>query len=542
MSDQDPELANLLGLDSNDTKGPDFETLFNEKKGEKCSKGTHIEEKDQFTDISQKSFIKIDKIQENSKPYFTDKEYYKKVLLGSGEISKKVHSLLSQFLGAKDPQDRTLFRNRLIPAYWDLCREVANKFGGSVSIQKKLLFRFGILAPNLISGEQQEMISRVILNNDTAEPIHYLDEWISKIIRGEISASETDELKYVKKTANQRKKDMADKRATVKVAELSMLNNKILERDQSETELIAKTKSLQSHDVRAEYNGLKAEYGQDQKSTLSSIPEILRKLGNLDRSISQSFKKLDDLSREINSLKDKIDGIDIENSDTESVQNEFNTVKQMAKMCVGRQGNHFPLLMEQYFRSNIRDIATRENIINILINLERLDSGLFLRTYKGQVNRIIPYIIIVPCYGDQGVCWEPFERRNKIAGRGRLAIPLYPKNLREAIIYAVADLRWQIAKEKAMHYWMEEGFTGRYYQWFDKNKLKGDVKDAFIRDYILWITKESEGTQKLDKEIRGMFWRLLPFPQEVKDKLRNRGFAYGDLYKKDMNISKSDGY
>ncbi len=542
MSGGDPELASLLGLDDEETKEPDFDTLFNEKKGNKGSAGAASEDKDQFTDISQKSFIKVDKIQENPKPYFKDKEYYKNVLHGCGEISKKVHSLLTQFLGAKDPQDRTLFRNRLMPAYWDLFREVANKFGGKVSIAKKLLLRFGILAPNLISAEQQDMISRIILDNNTGEPVHYLDEWISMIIKGEAKPSEQDELKYVKKSANQRKKDIVDKRATVRTAELSMINNKILERDQAETELLAKAKSLQFHDVRTEYNGLKAEYGQDQKSTLSSIPEILRKLGNLHISISQSFKKLDDLSREINSLKDKIDDSDLDNSDTEAVQNEVNTLKQMAKLCVGRQGNHFPILVKQYFRSNIRDIATRENIINILVDLEKLDSGLFLRTYKGQVNRIVPHIIIVPCYGEQGVCWEPFERRNKISGRGRLAIPLFPKNLKEAIIIAVADLRWQIAKEKAMHYWMEEGFTGRYFQWYESKKLKGDVKDAFIKDYVLWITKESVGTQKLDKEIRGVFWRMLPFPQDVKDYLKNRGFVYTNLYKKDVNISKSDGY
>jgi hypothetical protein len=538
LSGGDPELANLLGLDDQNKTGPDFDTLFDEKKS-----GSGLESgNEQFTDISKKGFSKIDKIQENPKPYFKDKEYYKKVLQGTGEISKKVHTLLGQFLGAKDPQDRTIFRNRLIPAYWDLCREVANNFSSSVSIHKKLLLRFGVLAPNLISSDQQNMISRIILNNNTNEPVHYLDEWITMIIRGEVGTSQQDEVKFVKKSANQRKKDIADKRASIRAAELSMLNNKLLERDQFETELLAKAKALQYHDVRSEYNGIKAAYGQDQKSTLSSIPEILRKLSNLDRIISQSYKKLDDLSLEIENLRDKIDDSQLEGADTESVQNEFNTVKQMAKLCVGRQGNHFPILMKQYFRSSIRDIATRENIINTLAGLERLDSGLFLRSYKGEINRIVPHFLIIPCYGDQGVCWEPFERRNKISGRGRLAIPMYPKNLREAIIVAVADLRWQIAKEKAMHYWMEEGFTGRYYQWFEKNKMKGDVKDAFIKDYVLWITKESEGTQKLDKEIRGVFWRMLPFPQDVKDKLKNRGFVYTDLYKKDINISKSDGY
>lgn len=540
MSGGDPELANLLGLDDENTKSPDFDTLFEGKKDKtKSSSGS---ENDLFTDISQTGFTKIEKIEENPKPYFKDKEYYKKVLYGTGEMSKKVHTLFGQFLGAKDPQDRTIFRNRLIPAYWDLCREVINSFSSKVNIQKKLLLRFGILAPNLISQEQQNMISRIIFDNNTNEPVHYLDEWVALIVKGDVSASQQDEVKFVKKSSSQRKKDMVDKRASVRTAELSMLNNKILERDQYETELVAKAKALQYHETRPEYNGLKSEYGQDQKNSLGSIPEILRKLGNLDRNIAQSFKKLDELSMEIENLKGKIDDTDFENTDTESIQNEFNTVKQMAKLCVGRQGNHFPILMKQYLRASLRDIATRENIINILVNLERLDSGLFLRSYKGQINRIVPHFIIIPCYGDQGVCWEPFERRNKISGRGRLAIPLYPKNLREAVIVAVADLRWQTAKEKAMHYWMEEGFTGRYYQWFEKNKMKGDVKDAFIRDYVLWITKESEGTQKLDKEVRGIFWRMLPFPQDVKDKLKNRGFVYTDLYKKDVNISKSDGY
>jgi hypothetical protein len=72
-----------------------------------------------------------------------------------------------------------------------------------------------------------------------------------------------------------------------------------------------------------------------------------------------------------------------------------------------------------------------------------------------------------------------------------------------AVLSGLADLRWQVAKERAQHYWMEEGLTGFYYQWFLSQKMKGDVRLQFIQDYILWITKESEGTQKLHKEVRG---------------------------------------
>jgi hypothetical protein len=72
--------------------------------------------------------------------------------------------------------------------------------------------------------------------------------------------------------------------------------------------------------------------------------------------------------------------------------------------------------------------------------------------------------------------------------------------------------------------------------------MKGDVREAFIQDYLLWVMKESEGTQKLDRDVRGIFWRYIPFPQELKDKLKTRGFVYAELAKKDANRSRSDGY
>ena len=142
----------------------------------------------------------------------------------------------------------------------------------------------------------------------------------------------------------------------------------------------------------------------------------------------------------------------------------------------------------------------------------------------------------------KGVSAEPFERFNRATSRGRVAVPLFPKDVKTAVIAALADLRWQVAKEKAQHYWMEEGLTGRYYQWFSDRKMKGDVREFFINDYILWLTKESEGTQKLEREVRAVFWRYIPFPQALRDSLKNRGFVYAELYKKDINRSMSDGY
>jgi hypothetical protein len=111
-----------------------------------------------------------------------------------------------------------------------------------------------------------------------------------------------------------------------------------------------------------------------------------------------------------------------------------------------------------------------------------------------------------------------------------------------AILNAIADLRWQVAKEKASYRWMEEGLTGKYYDYFTEKKLKGNIKDEFVRDYIIWILQEWNGTQKLEREVRTIFWRHIPFPQFKKDELKNRGFFYNDLYKKDATRAMSDGY
>jgi len=59
------------------------------------------------------------------------------------------------------------------------------------------------------------------------------------------------------------------------------------------------------------------------------------------------------------------------------------------------------------------------------------------------------------------------------------------------------------------------------------------LRSKFIYDYYLWITKESEGIQKLEKEIRRIFWFKLPFPDNLKEELSKKGYYYQDLYKKD---------
>ncbi|MEW5816436.1 MAG: methyl-accepting chemotaxis protein [Spirochaetota bacterium] len=534
--DIDPEIADLIEIESEDANDqPAFSDLFGEEKDEGAPTDKAA--------ITKKAFPRITKREEAPKPFFNDKDFYKKVLSGEGDEAHKIHELLTMFLKVKDPQEKSLYRNKLIPAYWNLAANMVSRICTPLSLPKILLLRFGVLLPTLISQDQRDLLSKIIFDNNLDEPIHYLDEWLKKVATGQVTSSATDETKVVKRDENQKLLTRLEKARGQSNVQLDLLKGKIAEMETLEALLKTRAENISKHSMRQEYPGLKDFYTNSQKADLNEAAEIIKKLSQIDKEIAAFYNELDEANRQLKELEEKATQLgESIGVDSQGLMKEFNTVRQMIKLCVGRQGNHFPILMQQYFRANIADIATRENVIVEMAAIEALDPGLFERSFKRQTNRIVPHVILVPSYGDRGMCWEPFEKYNRATSRGRVAIPLFPKDLRTAVLYAMADLRWQVAKEKAQHYWMEEGLTGKYYQWFTQHKMKGDVKEQFIQDYIFWIQKESEGTQKLERDARGVFWREIPFPQEIKEKLKNRGFVYSELYKKDQNRAMSDGY
>ena len=535
MSDSFDNIFVDSGEEATDEGAPDFTELFEE--------GSEGDE--EGLSAPEDKFEKIEQTLEDPKPYFTDPNFYKIILKGEGDVSKRMHTNLAQFLKAEDPQDRSLYRGRIIPVFWELAKQIATKIHHRDLPQPKRLFlRFAVLLPTMLDKSHRMLLAKLPHTNKSGEPIHYVDEWVEQVARGRVNVSATDETKPKKQSQENKISSQLEKARGRLDAQVDLIRSHNRDMSSLEEQLQQEVESLTQHDTHPTRPELQMPYTEEQRSRFSEINSILRKLGNLNRQLATEHNELEkiedqyeDVSGQADALEDEFDDFD-----ATAVGEEMNTVRQMAKMCVGRQGNHFPILHKQYFRASPYDIGSRENVINILADVEYLDPAIFLRTFKQKTNRIVPNIVLVPCYGDTGICWEPFERFNRATSRGRLAVPMYPKDLKVAVISALADLRWQVAKEKAAHYWMEEGLTGWYYQWFTEEKLKGDVKDSFIEHYVLWITKESEGTQKLPREVRGVFWRYMPFPQELKDDLRNRGYVYNELYKKDQNRAMSDGY
>ncbi len=532
----DPEIADLFGIEEND--GPSFDLLF-----EEGSPAQNNQEKE-TTDFTKRGFEPITKFFEDSPaPFFKDKAYYQKALSGEGEASQRFHKILSQYLNIEDPKLRSAMRSKLISAYWELAESIAKNIHSGLEHPKQMTIRFGAVLPNLLSAETRDLLSRLIIDNNTDEPVHYIDEWLYKISTGYITASTTDEVKPSKLKSSENVRPQIEKQEGSQQALLGLIQQKQNSLADYENMLTENVRILSSKQRHHQYNNIFNVYSAEHKKAIYEISQALKNLQKIDKEVSTLFFDLEKNEKLLGQLREKAERLgEVMHVDTSVIIKEFGSLRQMAKMCVGRQGNHIPILMKQYFNADKRNIGSRENVLCEVAKIEAIDSGLFLRTFKRETNRIVPYFILVPCYGERGICWEPFEKYNRGTSRGRVAIPMYSKDLKSAVITALADLRWQIAKEKAQHYWMEEGLTGHYYQWFSEKHLKGDVRERFITDYALWITKESEGTQKLDRDVRGIFWRDMPFPDEIREKLKNRGFVYNELYKKDINRSMSDGY
>ena len=554
-SDLDPSIMALLNQATKTASSPFTQPEEQPQEDEDVQVESTQKSNDPIkVDLSRKAFSPIEKnFEDTPADYFNDPAYYKVALSGENQSAQRVHAVLSKYLKTSDPKDRSIFRQQMVTAYWELFRSIAPKARNpDFPMPKRMLLRYGVLLPSLFTAEQKLMFSKAFLENNTGEPVFYLDEWFKEIANGKLSISATDESRPQHKAATGAEAESAEQQRLLQLQSKnsgklqsaeSILSIKENERDMIEVELKNRIESLLEHQPLIGLEPHKMPYTDIQKHLFVEISERLRQLQKNDKELAANLKDYQEAKKIYDSVEEKLAGgpavVEVNKTDLDT---ELTTVRQMVKMSVGRQGNQFPLFTREFFHCLPQETGFRENVISILSWIESIDPGAFCRIHKNVPNRIVPFVILVPSYGDFGFCWEPFDRYNRITSRGRIVVPMYPRSLQISILRAVADLRWQVAKEKASYYWMEEGLTGQYYQWIDQQKLKGDLKSFFIEDYILWMTKEAKGVQRLDKTVRGIFWRFMPFPQTLKDDLKKRSLVYAELCQKDQNRAMSDGY
>ena len=114
-------------------------------------------------DLTQKTFKPIEKYyMDTPSPVFSDNTYYKTTLSGENESAQRLHSMLTKYLTCQDIKDKTVFRQQIVPIFWEFLKSVALKMNKSATpMCKRMLLRYGVVLPSLFTAEQKELFSKV---------------------------------------------------------------------------------------------------------------------------------------------------------------------------------------------------------------------------------------------------------------------------------------------------------------------------------------------------------------------------------------------
>ncbi len=226
-----------------------------------------------------------------------------------------------------------------------------------------------------------------------------------------------------------------------------------------------------------------------------------------------------------------------------------NMIKESMRITSDNPRAFIPFLIEESFRATLSTIVnTPEKMQKYIGDINHVDYGLFFRELTWKIpgktelikKEVKPYFVVVPNSGIRVQLWQ--ELINNIrASRGRFVVPaIFNGDLKRSLTTALAHFRWELNKIIAGANWMspvDGGFVGAFYdytQYYHKNndisiETKEDIKilfnkikidrDRFAHDYHLWVNYEKDGIPKLNRVVRTMFYRYIPFPKEIRDKI-----------------------
>lgn len=242
-----------------------------------------------------------------------------------------------------------------------------------------------------------------------------------------------------------------------------------------------------------------------------------------------------------------------------------NRVQSTVGICAGSRSTSFPILTSHLIKGNPEQFfVSKQRVAEVLKEILEIDHSAFYRETVTKLNEpvifeeeVIPYFVILPCFGTKTMMWQEIVGTNKRT-RARIVVPaFFMGDLKRSIAHSIASFRWELNRSLQGAMWadpVEGGLTGAYYdyvQFFRKNprlsteakeklheRIKGvrnNMKELFCEDYIMWILFEREGTMKLNGVVRDIFYRFIPFKKEIRDHLETMP-AFVELSSKFKNV------
>lgn len=466
-------------------------------------------------------------------------KFYQSLMHLAEKPAKRLHKYLIEFLENKSPENSSNTRKNLIISYWTYLEDLIATGVPIDEVYTKILLRYGILISSAISPLVLEKILFVDVYAPPRTTVFYLDEWLEGVGKGDISQSLLDNVKQISKdTLILNEKQKLNQTHTLHdnlIQKAIDISNECADLMTSITTISSQIEST----IETNEFGYIRPIEEDQIDDLYKCIENIQSIKLKNKQLRDAHQNIEKYNVDIQSMQQSIEETS-SNPDKEGsagqdqitvklLEEELASVRQMHKMSVGKTGNHIPVLLQKFFSGRLENFGTRERVLQTIQAIEKIDYTVFFRRIKQATIRMFPSVLLLPCYGIYGFCWEPFNFYNRNSSGAKLVIPMFSSNLFNSICYAIGDFRWQIGKEEARQRWTLEGITGRYYQWAEENKIRESLKEHFINSYVQWIQWESKGTAKLHKDIRTIFWKYIPFPNELKLELKGRTSIFRKL-------------
>jgi hypothetical protein len=242
------------------------------------------------------------------------------------------------------------------------------------------------------------------------------------------------------------------------------------------------------------------------------------------------------------------------------------------RMTYGRITTFTPLLSEHNILRPLRSMyMSWKKLHDILDDIRQTDYSCFYRPvmYSNQsvgINReylnreILPNIILMPNIGAKGSLWqETAGIRRDTPGRIMLSI-FHTENVGDIMLRLAGEFRWEICKKIQGMHWndiTDPSLTSEYsdyMQFYKKNRdLSSDVKEkikhqlqrsknnyrnAFVSDYVSWVKFESAGSPRLNKIVRSIMVRYVPFTSDIFNRISSNPIYRDAIERRNIKLTQ----
>lgn len=238
---------------------------------------------------------------------------------------------------------------------------------------------------------------------------------------------------------------------------------------------------------------------------------------------------------------------DLENNPLEKVRFELeNMFPSVNKITYGRITTFCPLFAAENVLKDLNaSFITSEQISKALEMIKSIDYSAFYRESMDFDNaqimgkesihlEFLPDIILMPNVGIKGSMWQEIEEKKRNSPCRMIFSIFHMEDLNTTMVRLTGEFRWELCKRIQGGRWndvTEASLTSEYFdyvQFFRKNselskdakeklvislqRAKNSFKEMFVRDYIVWVLFESNGSARLNKVARRILFTYCPFP------------------------------